>query len=68
MLESRKVTRAFPSALSKEGGGATRLESQLMSGDSTQSQFYKISEFLIGKPTSFAYKDMSIFCFSDDQD
>jgi len=36
--------------------------------DSSQSLFYKISEFLIDKPTSCALlKEMSIFCFSDDQ-
>jgi len=45
----------------------TRLESQLMTRDSSQSHFYKISEFLIDKPTLCELKDMSIFCFSDDQ-
>jgi len=54
----------------------TRLESRFSQNDSTrdtdndsiQSHFYKISEFLIDKPTSCELKDMSIFCFSDDQD
>jgi len=39
----------------------TRLESQSKTGDSSQSHFYKISEFLIDKPTSCALKEMSIF-------
>jgi len=39
-----------------------------MARDSSQSHFYKIFEFLMDKPSSFARKDMSIFCFSDDQD
>ena len=30
--------------------------------------FCKTSEFLIYKPSSFAHKEMSICCFSDDQD
>jgi len=46
--------------------GMTRLESQSMTRDSSQSHFYKISEFLMDKPSSFAYKEMRIFCFSDD--
>jgi len=46
----------------------TRLESQSMTRDSSQSQFYKISEFLMDKPSSFAHKEMRIICFSDDQD
>jgi len=46
----------------------TRLESQSMTRDSSQSLFYKISEPLMDKPGSFAHKEMSIFCFSDDQD
>ena len=29
--------------------------------ESSQSPFYKISEFLMGKPSSFPYKEMSIF-------
>jgi len=36
--------------------------------DSSQSHFYKISEFLMDKPSSLAHKKMRIFCFSDDQD
>jgi len=36
--------------------------------DSSQSHFYKISEFLIDKPSSFTHKEISIFCFGDDQD
>jgi len=36
--------------------------------DSSQSHFYKIDEFLMDKPSSFAHKQMRIFCFSDDQD
>jgi len=40
---------------------STRFESQLMTRDSCQSHFYKISEFLIDKPTSCALKEMSIF-------
>jgi len=47
---------------------STRLESQSMTRDSSQSYFYKIYEFLMDKPTSFARKKMSNFCFSDDQD
>jgi len=46
----------------------TRLESQPKSRDSSESHFYKISEFLIDKPTLCALKEMSIFCFRDDQD
>jgi len=46
----------------------TRLESYAMTRDSSQSHFYKISEPLTDKPSSFAHKEMSIFCFSDDQD
>jgi len=46
----------------------TRLESQLMTRDSSQSHFYKISEFLMDKSDWFAQKEMSIFCFSDNQD
>jgi len=54
----------------------TRLESHFSQNDSTrvtvnhssQSHFYKISEFLMDKPSSFAHKEMRIFCFSDDQD
>jgi len=49
-LESR-----FPQNVS------TRLESQSMTRDSSQSRFYKISEFLMDKPTSFAHKEMSVF-------
>jgi len=45
----------------------TRLESQSMTRDSSQSHFHKISEFLIDKPTSYALKEMCIFCFNDDQ-
>jgi len=41
----------------------TRLESQSMS----QSPFYEISEFLMDNSRSFAHKEISIFCFSDDQ-
>jgi len=39
----------------------TRPESHSM------THFYKISEFLMDKPSSFAHKEMRIFCFSDDQ-
>jgi len=39
-----------------------------MTRDSSQSHFYKISEFLVDKPSSFAHKEMSICCISDDQD
>ena len=45
----------------------TRLESQSMTRNSSQSHFYKILEFLIDKPSSCALKEMSIFCFSDAQ-
>jgi len=45
----------------------TRLESQSMTRDSSQSPFYKTSEFLMGKSSSFAHKEISIFCFSDNQ-
>jgi len=44
----------------------TRLKSQSRTRDSSQSHFYKISEFLMDKPTSFARKEMNIFRFSDD--
>jgi len=46
----------------------TRLKLQSMTRDSSQSHFYKIFEPLIDKPSSFAHKEMSTFCFSDDQD
>jgi len=46
---------------------SNRLESQSMTRDSSQCHFYKISEILMDKLTSFAYKEMRIFCFSDDQ-
>jgi len=36
--------------------------------DSSRSHFYKISQFLMDKSISFAHKEISIFCFSDDQD
>jgi len=39
-----------------------------MTRDSRQSQFYKISAFLMDKPSLFAHKEISIFGFSDDQD
>ena len=39
-----------------------------MTRDSSQSHSYKISEYLVNKPSSFAHKEMSILCFSDDQD
>jgi len=32
-----------------------------MTRGSNQSHFYNISEFLIGKPSAFAHKEMSIF-------
>jgi len=35
--------------------------------DSSQNHFYKISKHLIDKPSSFTRKEMSSFCFSDDQ-
>jgi len=55
---------------------ATRLESRFLQNDSTrvtvndsnQRHFYKISEFLIDKPTSCALEKKSMFCFSDDED
>ena len=37
-----------------------------MTRDSIQSDFHKISKPLIDKPSSFANKEMSFFCFSDD--
>ena len=46
----------------------TQLETQSMTRDSSQSNFHKISEFLMDKPSSFAHKEMRNFCFSDDQD
>jgi len=49
-------------------GDSTRIESQSMTQDSSQSHFYKISEPLMGKPSSFSHKEMIIFCFSDDRD
>ena len=45
----------------------TRLESQSMTRDSSQSHFWKISEPLIDKPSLFACKEMIIFCSSNDQ-
>jgi len=44
------------------------VESQSMTRDSSRSHFYKISEFLMDKASSFAHKEISIFCFSDDHD
>jgi len=38
-----------------------RLESQSMTEDSSQSHFYKISEFLMNKPSSFAQKKWAFF-------
>jgi len=46
----------------------TRLESQSMTRNTSQSHFYKIFEPLINKPSSFAHKEMKIFCFSNYQD
>jgi len=46
----------------------TRLESQSITRDSSQSHFYKSSEFLMDKPNSFAHKEMGNFGFSNDQD
>ena len=43
----------------------TRLESQSITQAS--SHFYKISQYLIDIPSLFAHKEMSFFCFSDDQ-
>ena len=62
----RKMVTRLESRFSQNE--STRLESQSMAQDSSQSHFYKISEFLMHKPASFAHKEMSIFCFSDDQD
>jgi len=31
------------------------------------SHFCKLSKYLIGKPSSFAHKETSLYCFSDDQ-
>jgi len=59
------VTRLESRSLQND---SIRLESQSITRDSSQSHFYKLSEFLIDKPTSFVHKEMSIFCFSDDQD
>jgi len=38
-----------------------------MSRHWSQCHFYKISKHLIDKPSSFARKEMSYLCFSDDQ-
>jgi len=38
-----------------------------MTRDSDQSHFYKISELLMDKPSSFAHKEIRIFCCRDDQ-
>ena len=52
----------------------TWLESRFSHNNSTRvtvndsSHFYKISECLMDKPSSFAHKEMRNFCFSDDQD
>ena len=61
----KMVTRLDSSHVSHR---MTRLESQSITRDSSQGHIYKISEFLMDKPTLFAHKEMSIFCFSDDQD
>ena len=61
----KMVTRLESRSLQND---SIRLESQSITRDSSQSHFYKLSEFLIDKPTSFVHKEMSIFCFSDDQD
>jgi len=45
----------------------TRLESQSMTRDSSQSHFCKISEPLIDKPSLFPYKEMIIIWSSNDQ-
>jgi len=47
---------------------STGLESQSMTRDSHQSHFFKISDCLMDKPSSFAHKEISISCFSDYQD
>jgi len=39
-----------------------------MTQDPSQSHFNKISEILTIKPSSYAHKEMSISCFSDNQD
>jgi len=62
----RKMVTRLESRFSQND--STLLESQSMTRDSSQSHFYKISEFLIDKLTSCALKEMCIFCFSDDQD
>ena len=51
-------------------GGSTRVTffTEWLDSSHSQSHFYKISEFLIDKATSCALKEMSIFCFSNDQD
>jgi len=46
---------------------STRLESQSVTRDSSQSHFCKTSEPLIDKPSLFAYKEMTIFWCSNDQ-
>jgi len=46
---------------------STQPESQSITRNSSQSCFYKISEFLMDEPSSFAQKEMIIFCFSGDQ-
>jgi len=43
------------------------LESQTMTSDRSQSYFYKIYEPLMDKPSLFAHDEMSIFCFSNDE-
>jgi len=45
----------------------TRLESQSVTRDSSQSHFHNIFEFLMDKSGSFAHKEMRILCFSDGQ-
>jgi len=45
----------------ERNGDLTRHESQLVTRDSIQSHFNKISEPLMDKPSSFAHKGMSIF-------
>jgi len=39
-----------------------------MTRDASQNHLYKISEPRMDKSSSLAHKEMSIFCFSDDQD
>ena len=55
----RKMVTRLESRFSQND--SIRVESMSMTQNSSQSHFYKISEFLMDKPSSFVHKEMSIF-------